>query len=218
LCYAQSLDGSIAWGRGIPCTLSCTETRTLTHTLRSAHDAILVGINTVLADNPYLTVRLVEGPDPIPIVLDSQLRLPLDSHLLKNELPPVIATTYSASLEKQVRIEETGAKIIRFLPDERGWIDLHLLLNRLGDLGITSVMVEGGARVITSFLSRHLVDRIVITIVPAFLGGLHAVEYPLTLFHHEGSASNGMPEFSDCRFERVGKDIVFWAALTWANQ
>ena len=218
LSYAQSLDGSIALGRGLPCTLSCGESRTLTHSLRAAHDAILVGINTVIVDNPYLTVRLTEGRDPLPIVLDSRLRLPLDSNLLKNEVPPLIATTDAASREKQARIEELGARILRFRSDEKGWVDLHLLLNRLADLGIENMMVEGGARVITSFLSQHLVDRIVITIAPAFLGGLHAVEHPLTLFQGETSASGCLPEFRDCRFEQIGKDVVLWSALSWTDQ
>ena len=218
LSYAQSLDGSIAWGRGIPCSLSCSESRTLTHKLRAAHDAILVGINTVMADNPYLTVRLVEGRNPLPIVLDSHLKLPLDSNLLKNGVPPLIATTFAASPEKQNRIEEVGAKILRFLPDEKGWVELHSLLSRLADIGVVNIMVEGGARVITSFLSQHLVDQVVITITPAFLGGLRAVEHPPSLFRRDSDCLPGLPEFYDCKFEQVGKDIVFWAALKWANR
>ena len=209
LSYAQSLDGSIAVSRGSRYTVSGSESRVLTHQLRAAHDAILVGINTVVADNPYLTVRLVEGQNPLPIVLDSHLRLPLDSNLLKNKMPPLIATTTSASREKQDRIEEYGAKIIRILPDERGWVDLHLLLNRMADLGIDNIMVEGGARVITSFLSQHLVDRIVITIAPTFLGGLQAMENPLATCRQGSSGLTVMPEFNNCGYEQVGKDIVF---------
>ncbi len=189
----------------------------MTHRLRAAHDAILVGINTVIADNPYLNVRLVEGRDPVPIVLDSRLRLPLGCNLLKNQVPPLIAATDAASQEKQARIEEFGGRIIRLPADEKGWVDLPLLLNKLSDLGIGNIMVEGGARVITSFLSRHLVDRIVITIAPAFLGGLHALEHPLNLFRQETAASGCLPELTDCRFEQVGKDIVLWSALSWTD-
>ncbi len=87
---------------------------------------------------------------------------------------------------RQERIEEFGAKIIRTLPDERGWVDLNSLLGTLADLGINNVMVEGGARVITSFLSQRLVDWIVITIAPTFLGGLHALENPLISCNREG--------------------------------
>ncbi|HEX7475513.1 MAG TPA: RibD family protein [Dehalococcoidales bacterium] len=217
LSYAQSLDGSIAMSRGTPYALSGSESQVLTHKLRAAHDAILVGINTVVADNPYLTVRLVEGQSPLPIVLDSRLRLPLNSNLLKNKTPPLVATTTSASQERQRRIEESGAKIIRTTPDERGWVDLRSLLDALADLGIKKVMVEGGARVITSFLSQHLVDWIVITIAPTFLGGLHALENPLTSCNREGCKSSGLPEFKNSGYEQVGKDIVFWSALSWAN-
>jgi GTP cyclohydrolase II len=218
LSYAQSLDGSIAMSRGTPYALSGSESQVLTHQLRATHDAILVGVNTVIADNPFLTVRLVEGQSPLPIVLDSQLRLPLNSNLLKNKVPPLIATITSSSQEKQERIEESGAKIIRTLPDEKGWVDLNSLLGTLVKLGINNIMVEGGARVITSFLSLHLVDRIVITIAPTFLGGLHAVENPLIPCNRECANRSGLPEFKNFGYEQVGKDIVFWSALSWANQ
>jgi GTP cyclohydrolase II len=198
--------------------LSGSESQVLTHQLRAAHDAILVGVNTVIADNPSLTVRLVEGPDPLPIVLDSHLRLPLNANLLKNKVPPLIATTTLASPERQAKIEETGAKIIRTPPDERGRVNLLSLLNQLSNFGIHNIMVEGGARVITSFLSQRLVDWIVITIAPTFLGGLHAVENPL-IPRNQGSAKlEGLPEFNHSGYEQVGKDIVFWSALTWANR
>jgi GTP cyclohydrolase II len=218
LSYAQSLDGSIALNRGAPCSISGSESRLLTHQLRAAHDAILVGIGTVLADNPHLTVRLVESPSPIPIILDSHLRLPLNSNLLKNPRPPLIVTTAPTNQEKQGRLEGLGAKIIRTLPDARGWVDLRSLLLQLADLGIKNVMVEGGARVITSFLSQHLVDWIVITIAPMFLGGLHAVENPLISRNPDDSQMSGQPEFKTARYEQLGKDMIFWSALSWASR
>lgn len=213
LSYAQSLDGSIAVRRGTAHVLSGLESQILTHKLRSAQDAILVGINTVIADNPSLTVRLVEGQSPLPIVLDSSLRLPLNSNLLKNKVHPLIATTTSASKEQQSRIEEFGAKIIRTLPDDRGWVDLNSLLGTLADLGIQNLMVEGGAKVITSFLSQRLVDWVVITIAPVFLGGLHALENPMISCHRQRGNSRGWPEFKNFEYEQVGKDMVFWSAL-----
>jgi GTP cyclohydrolase II len=217
LSYAQSLDGSIAMSRGSSYVLSGSESQILTHKLRAAHDAILVGINTVIIDNPHLTVRLAEGQSPLPVILDSHLRFPLDSNLLKNNIPPLIATTNSASQEKQAYIEECGAKIIRIAPDEKGWVNLPSLLSTLTELGIHNVMVEGGARVITSFLSQHLVDWIIITIAPKFLGGLHAVENPLALCNQGNTELYGLPELKDSGFEQVGKDIVFWSAVSWAS-
>ncbi len=203
--------------RGSSYILSGSESQIMTHKLRAAHDAILVGINTVIIDNPHLTVRLAEGQSPLPIVLDSHLKFPLNSNLLKNNIPPLIATTNSASQEKQDRIEEYGGKIIRIVPDEKGWVNLPALLSTLAELGIHNVMVEGGARIITSFLSQHLVDWIVITIAPKFLGGLHAVENPLALCKQGSTTLNGLPELNDSGFEQVGKDIVFWSALSWAS-
>jgi GTP cyclohydrolase II len=203
--------------RGVPYALSGSESQVLTHKLRATHEAILVGIDTVIADNPYLTVRLVEGVSPRPVVLDSHLRLPLNSNLLKNKVSPLIATTASASREKQQGIEERGALVVRTLPDERGWVDLHSLLDILANLGINNIMVEGGARVITSFLSLQLVDWIVITIAPTFLGGLHALENPLVTCNKKCTKGGGLPEFNNFGYEQVGKDIVFWSALSWAN-
>jgi GTP cyclohydrolase II len=144
--------------------------------------------------------------------------LPLNSNLLKNKIPPIIATTTSASRERQHRIEECGAKIIRLTPDEKGWVDLHSLISALTNFGINNIMVEGGARVITSFLSQHLVDRVVITIAPTFLGGLHAVENPLVSGNQKGITSSSLPELNNCGYEQVGKDIIFWSALSWGNQ
>lgn len=203
--------------RGTPYILSGSESQILTHRLRAAHDAILIGINTVISDNPFLTVRLAEGDNPIPIILDSHLRLPLDSNLLKNKVLPVIATTNSASQKRQEKLEESGAKIIRTLPNKRGWVDLESLLNVLANLGIKSVMVEGGARVITSFLHEHLVDRVVITIAPAFLGGLHALENPLVSGNSIRNKITNLPEFQKIEYEQVGKDMVFWSALSWTK-
>jgi GTP cyclohydrolase II len=218
LSYAQSLDGSIAVSRGTAHALSGLESQVLTHKLRSAQDAILVGINTVIADNPSLTVRLVEGQSPLPVVLDSSLRLPLNSNLLKNKVSPLIATTTSASKEQQGRIEQFGAKIIRTLPDDRGWVDLNSLLGTLADLGIQNIMVEGGAKVITSFLSQRLVDWVVITIAPVFIGGLHALENPLISCHKECGNPGGWPEFKNFKYEQVGNDMVFWSELSWTNR
>ena len=218
LSYAQSLDGCIALKRGAPYALSGVESQVLTHKLRASHDAIVVGIDTVIADNPYLTVRMVEGKTPLAIVLDSSLRLPLDSNVLTNPLPPLIVATSSASREKQEQLEELGAKVIRVPPDERGWVDLDLLMQELVNLGISNIMVEGGARVITSFLFSHLVDSIVITVAPKILGGLHAVESPLACCNSDKPGVNGSPQFEDLECELVGKDIVVWSGLKWATK
>jgi riboflavin-specific deaminase-like protein len=212
LSYAQSLDGSIALYRGSAIALSGSESQKLTHELRAAHDAILIGIGTVLSDDPRLTVRLIQGPSPLPVVLDSQLRLPLNAKLLKNNVAPCIATTIYASQERQSQLEERGGEVIRLAADDRGWVDLKSLLTELARRDITSILVEGGARVITNFLSQRLVDRIVITITPRLLGGLKALENPLNKF-----AADSL-DFGDFGYQQAGQDMIFWGKLTWQER
>ena len=101
LSYAQSLDGSIAARRGSPLVLSGSATLEITHHLRSRHAAILVGIGTLLADDPQLTVRLVPGEDPQPVVLDSQLRFPLDARLLQTTKSPWIMASRNAPADRE---------------------------------------------------------------------------------------------------------------------
>jgi GTP cyclohydrolase II len=141
LSYAQSLDGSIADRPGHPLALSGSQSMALTHGLRAAHEAILVGIGTVLADNPRLNVRLVAGSDPQPIVVDSRLRFPHYANILKNRRSPWIATHEGAvDPERQEALEAAGARILR-LPGINGWVDLTALLQDLGAMEINSLMV-----------------------------------------------------------------------------
>lgn len=176
LSYAQSLDGSIAARSGRPLALSGPESMTLTHSQRACHDAILVGIGTVLADNPRLTVRLVAGRDPQTVIMDSRLRFPPYAELLRHGRSPWIATAQEADSQRLEALETAGARVFR-LPSADGWVDLVSLLKLLSDLGIHSLMVEGGARVITSFLVSRLVDQMVLTIAPWLVGGLRVVDH-----------------------------------------
>lgn len=201
LSYAQSLDGSITARRGSPLGLSGPEAMSFTHRLRATHETILVGIGTLLADNPRLSVRLVEGPNPQPIILDSRLRSPTGANLLQNPGSlPWIATTEGASLERGAHLEARGAKILRFTKNPQGRIPLPALLTHLAGLGVKSLMVEGGARVITAFLSQGLVDLLILTIAPVLVGGLRVPERnlqpPLRL--------------DDFGSDRVGDDLIIW--------
>jgi len=111
--YAQSLDGSIAALPGHPLLLSSSPSTTLTHLIRALHDGILVGIGTVLADDPRLTVRRVSGRSPRPLVLDSRLRFPLYARMLRQDLKPWIVATGNADEERQAELEKAGARVIR---------------------------------------------------------------------------------------------------------
>ena len=207
LSYAQSLDGSITRQRGEPMALSGQESLTLTHQLRTSHNAILVGIGTVLADDPRLTVRLVAGPDPQPIIVDSQLRLPLTARLLtEHPRKPIVATTETAVPQKEAALVEAGATVVRLPAVANGQVSLPALLQCLPKQGIRSLMVEGGAGIITSFLAGQLVDRLVITVAPLLVGGLNAV----------GNLNgHGLPQLKNPRTQWLGKDMVLSGDVSW---
>ncbi len=204
LSYAQSLDGSLAARRGQPLALSGTAAAALTHGLRAAHAAILVGIGTVLADDPSLTVRHAAGPSPQPVVLDSTLHFPLQAHLLRHPRGVWIACT-GADQQKRQALQSAGARLLDLPPDNVGRVSLPALLACLAADGIDSLMVEGGARVIQAFLSQDLADYLVLTIAPMFVGGLHAIEGPLP--------GPGFPRLEEAGYERLGEDLIVWGGI-----
>ncbi|MGH9198295.1 MAG: RibD family protein [Acidimicrobiia bacterium] len=175
--YAQSLDGRIATRTGDSRWLSSDGSLQLAHELRAANDAVMVGVGTVIADDPQLTVRHVAGNSPLRVVADSTLRLPLGA-LLVTEDPSLtlIATTRRASPDVAARLDSLGVEI-SVLPDTlTGRVDLPELLAALGERGIASVLVEGGRELITSFLREGLADRLVVCIAPRIIGaGVDAV-------------------------------------------
>ncbi len=221
LSYAQSLDGCISTRRGIPTSISGPQALRLTHQLRAAHDAILVGIGTVLADDPRLNVRLVEGKNPQPVILDSHLRMPVDARLMQGDLPPWIATAQPAlpppdefpnRNPKAAALQERGAQLLPLPVDNRGGLSLYALLQTLARRGITSLMVEGGAQVISGFLLQNLVDQVVLTIAPILLGGLPAVERSPEQEPYPG----GQPVLARLReigYDRLGQDLIVWGKL-----
>jgi GTP cyclohydrolase II len=212
LTYAQSLDGSIAARRGEPLRISGQEALRMTHQLRARHDAILVGIGTVLADDPQLTVRLVEGENPQPVILDSRLRFPPGARLFGNNSRPWIVTGYNAlvsqkaSEDRRIMLESKGAKIFEVSLREDGRLHLPAVLEVLSGAGVSSLIVEGGASVITAFLRENLVDRLVITISPVLVGGLRAVE---TVLNDNGK----FPRLDSVKIEPYGPDWVISGKL-----
>ena len=211
LTYAQSLDGSIADADSLPLHLSGSESSEMTHLLRSSNDAILVGIGTVIADDPRLTVRLADGKDPQPIVLDSRLRFPLSASLLESyRTMPWLATLEDAPLDRQVELEAVGARVLRLPARESdGLVDLRALMATLYEDGVRSLMVEGGARVITELLEARFVDHIVVTIAPTLVGGLRAVS------SKNGAGSAAFPRLQSIGYKREGDDLVVWGRPVW---
>ncbi|HOW89306.1 MAG TPA: bifunctional diaminohydroxyphosphoribosylaminopyrimidine deaminase/5-amino-6-(5-phosphoribosylamino)uracil reductase RibD [Elusimicrobiales bacterium] len=169
---AQSLDGRIADFKGRSRWITSPSSRAESHRLRAEADAVLVGINTVRSDDPSLTVRHVRTRrQPSPVVLDSRLQLPLSASLLAGN-HPVVAATGKAPARRAVLLRRGGAEVL-ILPSDRstGGVDLKSLLKALGRRGISHVLVEGGGRVIGSFLRRGLFDRFMIFSAPLLIGG-----------------------------------------------
>ena len=176
LTYAQSVDGCIARQGGETLQLSNALAQKMTHQIRASHAAIMVGINTVIRDDPQLTVRLVPGQNPQPVVLDSRLRFPPDAMLLKEPcVPPILFSSHDAPKSKERQLTGLGARVVRVRSTPEGRIDLVEALQQLKSLGYESLMVEGGARVITSVLRQRLAHQLLLTISPRFVGGLRAV-------------------------------------------
>ena len=214
LTYAQSLDGSIAARPGAPLAVSCEETKLLTHRLRAAHDGILVGIGTVLADDPKLTARRVGGPHPRPVILDGRLRTPPNAKVIRHPRGVVIATSENADAALERDLRARGAEIVR-LPAGDGGLSLTALLRRLGEMGIRSVMVEGGTSVLTSFLRAGLVDWVLVTIAPRFVGGVRAIA---ALPPADAASVEPFPGLGDdWRCGRFARDMVVWGRFVPGN-
>lgn len=203
LCYAQSLDGSLTSQPGRPLVLSGPQSSELTHRLRATHQAILVGVGTVLADNPRLTVRLAPGSHPQPVVLDSRLRLPLDCFLLRQHpLKPWVACTPGSDPHKLALLQQAGARLLLGDPEADGGVSLPFLLGQLSSLGIERLMVEGGVQVLTSFMQQGLADQVVITVAPMLVGG---VRCPAELLVGQQGA---FPRLQPVAYHQLGEDLI----------
>jgi diaminohydroxyphosphoribosylaminopyrimidine deaminase / 5-amino-6-(5-phosphoribosylamino)uracil reductase len=178
LSYAQTLDGRLATSTGSSQWISSPESSRFSHELRANHDAIMVGVGTVCKDDPRLTVRFAAGRNPLRVVVDSTLRTPLTAAVLTKGAAPstVLAVTDRAPAVKCDRVRALGAAVLCLPTDAGGGVDLFALLAALHRRGVGSVLVEGGARVITALLQARLADRLVVCVAPKILGaGIEAV-------------------------------------------
>ena len=211
---AMSLDGKIATTSGHSQWISCPESRQYVHSLRNELKGILVGVNTVITDDPELTTRLDSGPgrDPIRIVVDSNGRLPLTAKMLKNGAtnPVIIATTTNFPKHKRLYLEEAGHMILT-LPDRDGLVDLKMLMCELGKIGIDGILLEGGGTLNESALKNGIVDEIQFIIAPLLIGGRDAIT-PV-----EGAGFNTIDEgitLQQMSTKLIGKDILVTARVT----
>jgi diaminohydroxyphosphoribosylaminopyrimidine deaminase / 5-amino-6-(5-phosphoribosylamino)uracil reductase len=199
---AMSVDGQIASSSGESKWMTGGQSRQIVHVLRSRYDAILVGIGTVLKDDPHLTARIDEGKDPLRIILDSRLRIPSDANVLKDR-NVVIATTDRADASRVAELERKAE--IWAVGEDR--VDWNRLLAKLGEKCVTSVMIEGGSSVNYSAAKAGVVDKYLFFIAPKLMLGANTPAFG-------GEGIKTLEEARKLKFAAVmpvGEDILIEA-------
>ncbi|TMW73667.1 bifunctional diaminohydroxyphosphoribosylaminopyrimidine deaminase/5-amino-6-(5-phosphoribosylamino)uracil reductase RibD [Alteribacter natronophilus] len=210
---ASSLDGKIATKTGESKWITGEAAREDVHRLRHEHDAILVGVNTVIADDPSLTVRLPGGGrHPVRVVLDHNLRTPADAGMIQDGLAPVwIVSSQNGNTERKSALEEQGAKVFEL---GRDTVEIAPLLTLLGEQQIRSVLVEGGGSVNDSFLRSGLFEQVIVYIAPLLIGG----EDARSSFAGSGIRSlTDAAELSIQKTENIGRDLKITAVREGNN-
>ncbi|TQS76207.1 bifunctional diaminohydroxyphosphoribosylaminopyrimidine deaminase/5-amino-6-(5-phosphoribosylamino)uracil reductase RibD [Ornithinibacillus gellani] len=202
-----SLDGKIATKSGDSKWITSPESRQDVHHLRHEHDGILVGIHTIIQDNPLLTTRRPRGGiNPIRIVLDTNLNIPMSANVIQDcAAKTIIFTGNSFDQEKKIAIERYGITIIS---QERSTLSLPEVLKKLGELQVTSILVEGGAKVHASFIEANAFQQVITYIAPKIIGGRDAISFV------GGIGSNLVKSGKPLQFteiKRLGPDIKITA-------
>lgn len=200
-----SLDGKIATRSGDSKWITSKESRIHAHELRRQMSGIMVGINTVLSDNPSLTYRGEnKGKNPVRIIVDSNLRIPLDSNVIKDGHKTIVACIEGADQIKKKRLEENGIKIIETKSCE-GKVDLKELMTKLGERNIDSVLIEGGGMINFSALKEGIVDKVRFYIAPKIIGG----EKSRSSVSGEGfSILDECIHLKDMAYKKIGNEIM----------
>ncbi|MDO8885384.1 bifunctional diaminohydroxyphosphoribosylaminopyrimidine deaminase/5-amino-6-(5-phosphoribosylamino)uracil reductase RibD [Candidatus Oleimmundimicrobium sp.] len=177
---AISFDGKTTSKNGQTTKITDEKSKKYVHGLRDKYDAIMVGIGTVLADDPMLTARLdkKEGRNPLRVIVDSKARLPLSSKIVKtaDKVLTLLVTTKGAPLDKLKALSEKKVQILT-IPNKKDKVDLKFLLEELGRREITSVILEGGPRLVSSALREELVDKMVFLVAPKIIGGESSLDF-----------------------------------------
>ncbi len=190
--FAMSLDGKIATKTGDSKWITKDETRKYAHALRHTVDAIMVGVNTIVADNPRLTAKGCGGrggpgkKQPLRLVIDTKGKVPLEARIFEPPGEVLLAVAAPFDSVKRERFVEAGVEVVE-LPDRGGSVDILELLKLLGERGIVTVLVEGGGKLLGSLFDDHLVDKVLAFISPVIIGGCEAVSVG-------GDGVDSMPE------------------------
>jgi diaminohydroxyphosphoribosylaminopyrimidine deaminase/5-amino-6-(5-phosphoribosylamino)uracil reductase len=208
---AATLDGKTSTPSGESKWISGEGSRALVHRIRGEVDALIVGVDTVIKDDPLLISRSRrKAKDPARIVLDSTCRIPKDSRILKDarRIRTIVATTRKAPPERIESLLSTGAEVLVVEEDEMGRVSVERLLSLLGSMGMMSVMVEGGRKVARSFLDSGLIDKILLFIAPKIMGG----DDSPSIFGGRGPSSLSQARDVEIRkVRRIGEDVMIEA-------
>ena len=202
--FAASLDGKISTVTGESQWISCEESRKFVHHLRDINAGIMVGVNTVLMDNPSLTTRIDGGKSPVRIVVDSMARTPIDAKVIcDDQAETIIAVTTSAPAGKLSALRNSGVEII--IAGDGPKVDLEILMRELAAREITSVLLEGGGTLNFSMLEAGFVDKVYTFIAPKILGGKNA---PTAVAGAGFKNLADAIQFKNIRTEKIGTDIL----------
>jgi len=204
--FAQSLDGRIATKTGVSQWISGPETLELAQELRNDHDAVLVGVGTVLADNPQLTCRLPGGDSPVRVIIDSELRTPVSSAVVQTarQVPTLLFTSTRHARGRAVDLESHGVVVLVVAETEPGRLDLSEVMAVLDDRGIKSLLVEGGSATITSMVAAGLWDRLFAVMAPMIIGEGTSTVGDLGIVDLAGA-----PRARTVRVYQAGEDVVW---------
>jgi diaminohydroxyphosphoribosylaminopyrimidine deaminase/5-amino-6-(5-phosphoribosylamino)uracil reductase len=203
--FAASLDGRIATTGGESQWITSEASRAVAHRLRHTHDAVLVGINTVLQDDPALTTRFEGGRSPLRVVVDSTLRIPETARVLDTTNGSVlVATTGTASPERVADLRAAGAHV-ETLDRGPGGVDLGALMAVLGARDVISVLIEGGAGVLGAAFDARIVDKVVAMLAPRIIGGVGA---PGAVGGIGAPSLAAAALLRDVTYETAGPDLV----------
>ena len=200
-----SLDGKIATYSGNSKWITSKESREDAQNLRNRLNSIMVGVNTIIADDPELTCRINNEKKLIRIVVDTKLRIPLDSKVIKNnDKQTIVATTISSDEEKKQTLRDLGVKVIE-VSEKNNKVNLKEFVKKLGKEGIDSILIEGGGTLNFSALEEKIVDKVIFYIAPKILGGENSKSCIAGLGFSE---LNDAVNLKDISYRKISEDLV----------
>lgn len=214
---AISLDGRIATRSGASKWITGPESRLRVQNLRVAHDAVMVGVNTVLADNPRLTVRDVPGRSPVRVIVDSKLRIPTACQVVQTatQVPTCVVTTFAAPKAHEEALHALGVRVIRVPPTAEGRCEPAVMLRELAAREVVNVMCEGGSELGGSLLASGLADELHVFVAPLLLGPRGR---PGAVDWAGPENPSDAPRIDPPRWELCGNDAYVWGPLKYPKK